>query len=192
MKLSQLAQIDTGYPFRGAVPEQLGSEILAVQMKDVSVQSGINWQHCVPTTLTAKKSPIWLQENDILLTSRGNQIYAVLVDSSVNQYQAVASPHFFVIRADNNKILPEFLAWQLNHSDCQRYFEQNMEGTITKSIRLPVVANTPITLFPMAKQQQFLGLVNSIKQQQDLMAQLIQADQQLINGIFNQLKGEVK
>src|SRR5690625_6365002 len=115
-------------------------------MKDVSLTEGIRWSGCLETELTGKREPDYLTPTDILVAALVSHNYAVKVDQLMASTgkQAVAAPHFFVVSLQNNDILPEFMVWQLNQAPAQRYFEQNAEGTLTKSIRRSVLEDAPV------------------------------------------------
>jgi hypothetical protein len=189
MKLKQVATIEAGYPFRGKIPDVQSAEVVVVQMKDVSVLGGVDWSVCARTNLTGKREPAWLQSGDILVAARGSQNYAVLIDSAVPQQKirAVAAPHFFVLSVKNNVVLPEYLVWFLNQQPCQRYFEQNAEGSLTKSIRRGVLEEVPIAVPPLAKQQLIVKLANTIRQEQQVLEQLVSNGERLMNNIAAEL-----
>lgn len=189
MKLKQIAFINAGYPFRSKIPEVADSAVVAVQMKNVSLQAGIQWAGCLRTELTGKRAPGWLRPGDILIAARGGHNYAVQVDAGFREagVQAVAAPHFFVIRLKNPTVLPEYLAWFLNQHPCQRHFELNAEGTLTKSIRRSVLEETLIAVPPLAKQQAIIGLANTIRQERHLMEQLLRNGEQQLNSIACEL-----
>ncbi|VAW85763.1 hypothetical protein MNBD_GAMMA16-103, partial [hydrothermal vent metagenome] len=88
--------ISAGCSFRGKIEEQVGTDIHAIQMKDVSEERGLNRDTVVETSLPSKRPPDWLQADDILFIARGSRIFATLYDGTFKT--AVASPHFFVIR----------------------------------------------------------------------------------------------
>jgi|SRR5690554_716500 len=191
--LKHIATINAGYPFRGKIPEQPSSSVLAVQMRDISLTEGINWSECIATKLTGKRDPGYLLEGDILVAGRGNHNYAVLVDIKQTNHslgstiKAVASPHFFVVRVENKDILPEFVTWLLNQPYCQRYFEQNSEGTLTKSIRRSVLEDAPVVIPPLEKQQTIIALAKTIHKEQQLAQKLIQNGERTMNAIANDL-----
>ncbi|MDV6344008.1 restriction endonuclease subunit S [Nitrosomonas sp. Is37] len=189
MKLKQIATINAGYPFRSKIPEVIDSSVIAVQMKDVSLQEGIHWTNCLTTELTGKREPGWLQPGDILVAARGSHNYSVAVDENLLRagVQAVAAPHFFVVSIQRKAVLPQYLAWFLNQSPCQRYFEQNAEGTLTKSIRRRVLEDTPIAVPPLAKQQAIINLVNAIKQERQIVEQLLRNHERLLDIIASDL-----
>ncbi len=180
MILGEISTISAGYPFRGKIPEAPGSGIYAVQMKDVSVAQGINWAGCIETEPMGR-SAAWLEQGDILVAARGNHNYAALVSDA--PVTAVAAPHFFVVRAKGGTLLPEFLVWLLNQRQCQRYFDQNAEGSVTKSIRRSVLEATPIAIPPLDKQQVVMQLVSTLKQEQRALDSLVQSNEALLGSI---------
>ena len=188
-KLKQIATINPGYPFRGKIEETAGTGIWAIQMKDTSLTEGICLASCVETALTGKRQPDWLQPGDILFAARGSNNYAVLIDNTLNDngINAIAAPHFFVMRSHSQQILPEFLAWQLNQPPCQRYFEQNAEGTFTKSLRRSVMEETPIVIPPIAKQRSVVALTHTLLEEQRQLKKIIDNGQTLIKAIANDL-----
>lgn len=194
MKLKQIAAINAGYPFRGKIPEVPGSAVVAVQMKDVSLTEGIRWSDCLATELTGKREPDYLTTGDILVAARGSHNYAVQVDQLLpaSGKQAVAAPHFFLVRLKNDSlkskdILPEFLVWLLNQTPAQRYFEQNAEGTLTKSIRRSVLEDAPVVVPPLAKQRAIIAMAATLREEQRLIQKLVSNGERMMGAIANDL-----
>jgi restriction endonuclease S subunit len=192
MKLKQYTTITVGYPFREKIAEVVRSGILAVQMKDVSVNEGIYWSNCIETELPGKREPDWLLNGDILFTARGSKNYAVLVDKKLIGRKAVASPHFYVIRCKNTELLPEYLVWLINQNHCQRYFKREAEGSFTKSIRRSVLEETPIAIPSISKQRSIIHLANFLKEKKMIFEKLTRNYEILMNTIANDLLKETK
>lgn len=186
MKLNQIAKVEVGYPFRGKIPEVQGGSVCVIQMKDVSV-SGINWAGCIKTELEGKRSPGWLQESDILFTARGNRNQAALVDDRVNHRPMVAAPHFYVLKCAGSTVLPAYLAWFINQTPSQRYFQREAEGSVTKSIRRSVLESLPIAIPSLEKQKSIIRLAQMIKKERQLIQQLTRNGEKLMNTIANDL-----
>lgn len=184
-----MAKINSGYPFRGKIPEVVNADAIVVQMKDVSPRKGVNWPACLKTRLAGRCTPDWLQIGDILFAARGSHNDAVLVSElpMPNLLQAVAAPHFYVIRCVDQSVLPQYLAWLLNQGPCQQYFEQQAEGSLTKSIRRSVLENTPIVIPPLKKQQAIIRLANTLQQEHDHLERLIQNGSNLLKNISTDL-----
>lgn len=189
MKLKQIATINAGYPFRGKIPEVPGSAMVAVQMKDVSLTEGIRWSDCLETELTGKREPDYLTTGDILVAARGSHNYAVQVDQALATIgkQAVAAPHFFVISLKKKDILPEFLVWLLNQTPAQRYFEQNAEGTLTKSIRRSVLEEAPVVVPPLAKQRAIISMAATLRDEHKLIQKLVSNGERMMSAIAKDL-----
>lgn len=189
MELKQIATIRPGYPFRGKIPEQPDSEVIVVQMKDISLSEGIRWSECTHTVLTGKREADYLTVGDILVAARGSRNYAAWVGDALTASgkQAVAAPHFFAVSLKHKDILPEFMAWLLNQAPAQRYFEQNAEGTLTKSIRRSVLEETPVVVPSLNKQRTIVAMANTLRQEQKLIRQLIQNGERMMSAISNEL-----
>lgn len=189
VKLKQIATINAGYPFRGKIPEATDSSVIVAQMKDVSLTEGIYWSGCITTELTGKREPDYLTAGDILVAARGSHNYVVQVDQALvsTGKQAVAAPHFFVVSLKKKDILPEFMVWLLNQAPAQRYFEQNAEGTLTKSIRRSVLEDAPVVVPPLEKQRAIIAMSNTLAEEQRLIQTLINNGERMMGAIANDL-----
>jgi len=190
MRLNEIATINSGHPFRGRIQEKLGAGMVAVQMKNILPDQSIDWAGCTEAQPASKRAPDWLKPGDVLFAARGNNNYAVLIDESITDLQAVPAPHFFVLRSKTRELIPDFLAWLLNQPHSQRHFQREAEGTFTKSIRRSVLAATPVVLPSMSKQRTIIHLANALNKKQQLMEQLIHNGEALMNGIANDLMKE--
>lgn len=61
------------------------------------------------------------------------------------------------------------MVWLLNQVPVQRYFEQNAEGTLTKSIRRSVLEETPVVVPPLVKQQAIIAMASTLGEEQRLI-----------------------
>jgi len=171
IRLDKIADISAGYSFRGKIKEETGTGVYAIQMKDVSEEAGLNHETVIETSLPGKYAPDWLKVGDILFVARGSRIFATLYDGAFEN--AVASPHFFVIRITNQNALPEFIAWQLNQMPAQRYFDKEAEGSAAKSIKRTSLDKTPISLPSIQRQEIILKLHKNIYAQKLIHHELI-------------------
>ncbi len=187
MRLFSLANIASGHPFRGKIPEHKGSGVHAVQMKDVSALDGISWNSCVETEITGKREPDWLIQGDVLFVARGSHNYAVLVDETEPAVKAVAAPQFYRIRCKRQEVLPEYLVWFLNQEPCQRYFQREAEGSVTKSIRRSVLEDTFVAVPSLERQHSIIRLASTLHKEQQLIKQLIHNGETMMNSIANDL-----
>ncbi|MRS17228.1 restriction endonuclease subunit S [Enterobacteriaceae bacterium RIT691] len=178
-----MATVSAGYPFRGKIPSLPEGEVRVVQMKDVSPQGEIQWEHCVKTALNNSRQPEGLSVGDILVAARGNRNYAVLVGEDCPKSIVLAAPHFYVVSVNRAGVLPEYLVWWLNQVKCQRYFEQSAEGTLTKSIRRTVLEEVEIVLPDIEQQRIITALASTVAKERRAAEQLIANGEQMLAAI---------
>ena len=185
LKLANVVTLSSGHPFRGKIPEKSGSGIYAIQMKDVSPETGVCWGSVIETELIGKKQPDWLAPGDILFVARGSFNYAVLIEEMGKQ--AICAPHFYILRVANPSLMPAFLVWQLNQRPLQKYFDSAAEGSLTKSIRRSILEQAEITVPPLETQHKILGLHKAILQEKKLYTELIRNADKLMHTLASDL-----
>jgi hypothetical protein len=184
--LTDVADIQSGYPFRGPVREVPGGEAAVVQIKNVDVGRGIDWSGVVRTELEGRRKPDWLQEGDIVFTARGNRNAAAAVGQVA--IKAVSSPHLFVIRLRrHDRALPEFIAWLMNQPEAQRYFAQSATGSHILNIRKDVLAQMPLRLPSLDKQRVIVQLDRAMRREKELLEQLIENRRTQLNLVARNL-----
>jgi len=187
-KLCEIADIRPGHPFRGTITPVSSANTYAVQVRDVNNFGEIENKNLITTELTGRKQPDYLHEGDILFVAKGAKHFATYVQRVPEQ--SVCSPHFFLVRIQAlsaEKVLPEFISWQLNQSSAQRYLKNSAEGSLYVSIRRKILEDTPITVPPLVTQQRIVSLYRAAVSEQKVLQQLIVNRQQQLNVIANDL-----
>ncbi|NOQ94820.1 MAG: restriction endonuclease subunit S [Methylophaga sp.] len=187
-KLLNIADIRPGHPFRSTIIPTPSAPTHAVQVRDVNEYGEIETRHLITTELKGRKQPDYLKEGDILFVAKGAKHFSTYVRQVPEQ--SVCSPHFFIVRIQPqhaDKVLPEFINWQLNQSFAQRYFINSAEGTLYVSIRRKILEDTPITVPPLVTQQRIVSLHRAAVTEQKVLQQLIINRQQQLNVIANDL-----
>ena len=170
--LSEIITLQSGFPFRGSIAEVPGGSVLAVQMKDVDPDFGVNWLGVLRTELPGRKRPDWLQPEDVLFVSRGTRFHAVCLDMPLGP--AVCSPHFYHLRVKTHvEVLPRFVAWQINQPPFQRQLWQAAEGSGQLSIRRPVLESLRVSVPGLKAQQSIVELADLARQEKKILRQLI-------------------
>lgn len=171
-KLSDLVKALPGYPFRGKIDHNPSGDARAIQMKDVSEAGGIKWGGLVQTELKGRRKPDWLQPGDVLFLVRGNKNFAVHLDEV--PFPVVISPHFLLLKVKRNaKLLPAFLAWQINQAPAQRYMDASAEGTVQRSIRKGVLEDLPLVVPDLDTQQLVVNYAQAARSEAEAYMELI-------------------
>lgn len=170
--LDEVAVIKAGHPFRGAIKESEQGNGYVIQTRDQSADGQIDWNKLVLTQVIGRSEPDWLRVSDIIFAARGARNLASVVPDISKPI--VCSPHYFQIRVNSKSLLPEFLGWQLNQAEAQRYFQQSAEGSAQVSIRRNVLDKTPIIVPPLETQYQVLNVVKNEQRQRQIYQKLIE------------------
>lgn len=186
--LKDVADIRAGHPFRGAIKESAHGNGYVIQMRDQNADGQIDWGTLVLTDVMGRNEPDWLVENDIVFSARGaRNLASVMPDISM---YVVCSPHYFQIRVNSVELLPEFLGWQLNQAEAQRYFQQSAEGSAQVSIRRNILEQTPITVPPLDTQYLMMKVVKNEQRQKQIYQELTQLRQMEMQAIASQILNE--
>jgi len=187
--LRDIADIVSGYPFRGSISESCASDIVVVQPKNVSSEYGIDYKNCLRTELPGKKSPDFLDSTDVIINARSEPFHSANVGNGfeIIKVKAVSAPYFFVIKLKVKDILPEYLSWYINQYPVQTYFQKNSEGSMHKSLRREILENCPIAYPELEKQSQIIALSENFKQQRVIYETLIQQSKLLEKQIAKNL-----
>lgn len=189
--LKDIAEIRAGHPFRGAINESLDGNGYVIQIRDQGEEGLLDWNSLVTTEVTGRKTPEWLLPDDIIFSARGLKHIASVIQSedlANKPLPVVCAPHYFQIRIyDQVRILPKFLAWQLNQVVAQRYFQQSAAGSAQLSIRRGVLENTPITLPSLAQQKHVVSFAECVHREKIIYEKLIELRRLEMEEISNQV-----
>ena len=177
-ELIEYAEILTSVAFRVGLSNNPKGNALVVQMKDVSPDAPPRWNKMLRTTVSERAT--FLESGDLLLLMRGGKYFAIHLQNV--PFPAVASQHFFILRC-GPALLPQFLAWQLNHGPVQQYFLQKDAGSIQRSLRRADVESLPLAVPPLQEQQLFASLAETCHRQNQALRTRLELNQQLMDGL---------
>lgn len=127
-----------------------------------------------------------LQPGDILFAAKGTKNFATVFES--HNIPSVASTSFFVIRLQGKNVMPEYLAWFLNHPASQKFLKGKAIGTSIASISKAVLEELEI-LIPDLQTQKAIFKISQLRNVEIKLKHQIEAlrekqiQQQIINAI---------
>ncbi len=187
-ELSQIADISSGYTFRGPIENDPKGDIFVLQAKNISPN-----QEVVETgdlTLFSGKSlrtPYFLQYNDILLVSRGSGAgsFRSAVFAS-NEMRVMPSSSVHVIRIKDVTALPKYVCLYLNSTDGQKALSQIVTGaSYIQSILVKNLNDFEIPLPPVHTQKSIIALQENITDQERIHKRKQEIQKTIINASFN-------
>jgi hypothetical protein len=182
VKLGEIAEITTGYQFRGKVSEVSGrnQEIFRLDIKDLNRFGGDTWSHLSATEVTARE-PYFLKNFDILFTHKSQPPRAYCIINVPKN--TLATNQMLIIRSAMPGITAEFIAWQLNQHPCQQYFSGRMRGDNKKHLSLEALKQTPFLLPDMKLQEQVVKINNGMQMEISTYQKLIANREQYLKGV---------
>ncbi len=173
INLKDAARVSAGYPLRGSA-EALGpGDVRFVQLKDVSLDADINWTGIPSVELPSKRVPEWLSDNDVIFSARGTKTLAYPVTGTPGR--AVCAPQFYVISIkDPEKLLPAFLAWQINQRSAQDYLARSATGSYIQNIRRGVLEALPVAVPSLRVQRVIVDFWQAARRERTTLNQLIE------------------
>lgn len=126
-----------------------------------------------------------LKDGDILLVGKGMRFFAHCYKKEMGE--AVASSIFYVIKANQEYVSPDYLTCLLNHSKSHNYFNSIGAGSSIPSIRKNELADYEIDLPTLEMQQKVVEIYNLHKQEMQLLDQLKEKNKIRFNQIINEI-----
>lgn len=165
-RLGDVAEVLTGYPFRGKVMPDDNGELAVMQIKDLTADGGLD----LDGALRIRDEPTYrrhlLRASDILLQSRGSTNRASVFEGTVH---AIAALGLIVIRPDPTAVRPGFLLWYLSHPKTQDRLRDLARGSTVPFIAKADTADFTVPTPPLAVQEQVIA-VDRLRQQERALA----------------------
>lgn len=136
--LGELAEVRSGYTFRGAVDSAAGSDrVPLLRIGDLTEEGNLSPRFSDTTLVCRTLTKRYLvREGDLVLANRGTRATAALIPGKL---EAAASGQLFLIRIHSQSIAKEYLHWYINHCDVQKYLVSHMRGGRVKMLSIEVL-----------------------------------------------------
>jgi hypothetical protein len=178
-QLHEIAEIHTGYPFRGKVVPEEGGDVAVIQMRDIDPAVGLRPDLCLHLRGQDGRFDKYLvRPGDLLMQSRGSRNTSVLVQQKV---RGIAALGLYVIRAKHETVSPEYLAWYLGHSSVHPQLRDKARGTYIQFIPKSALGEIRIPIPNLDKQAKIVAVQRLYAEQAKLTAELEQKLQELVD-----------
>jgi len=169
-KLSEITEIITGYTFRSAIEPSIHGNYRVIQAKDITNDLEITGDNLTKTNLDKASINTIINNNDVILTSRGRFKAAV-----VNSHEPmIASSSVYILRVKNQEIDAHYLAIYLNSFQGQTQISKLISGNYIKSIPKFNLTSLNIPVPSVLEQKNIVKLCQNINHQQKLLKRKIE------------------
>lgn len=183
-KLKDIADIRTGYQFRGKVMASDDANVSVIQIKDVDEHLFVHISDLVPVKVE-NPEPYIVSQGDVLFLSRGHRQYATVVTEPVQD--TIATGYFFIVRPKANVIRTSFLAWTINQPEFQEGVRPFVRGTHIPLVSKMDFQDIAIRVPPLAVQDRIMTFQSLFDREKKLSAAIQEKRQQLVQAVSHKL-----
>lgn len=181
-KLGSIAEVRMGATLRGrdAARPVPNGRFRLVRIGDIS-QDG-EWITDQFDRISPEESispGLLLRSGDVLFPNRGARTTACVFRFAYED--ALAGAQFFLLRPDDQVLLPEFLAWYLRSDDAARHFDERRTGTHVKIIQREALTDLNVPLPPLKAQGLIVELSRLQITERGLTSRIAELKNRLLN-----------
>lgn len=126
------------------------------------------------------------EEGDVLM--RLSQPYtAVFIDK--NHAGLLVPSYFAIIKVNETKVLPQYIAWYLNTLNVKKELERSQAGSRIPSTNQHTIRNISMVLPPISKQKILIELYQLHQREKLLYKKLMEEKELLFTGVTQQILG---
>lgn len=181
VKIKNIAIIRSGIYLK----ELPDGDAIYLQVKDFN-ESRLMYDHLKQTVIfSGKSSNHILQQGELLFAAKGTSNFCVKYPAVIGN--AVASSAFFVIKVDDGRVLPDFLAWFLNLPDTLSLLRSQAVGTATPSITKRMLEELSLNLPDIQTQKKIVEFSHLQKRESELFSEIEQKRNLLNNALLKRI-----
>lgn len=170
-KLKQIADIRTGYQFRGKIAPDPEGLYPVIQIRDFDENGHLQKDGLIRTNLGGDVRKHLVYKDDVLFLSRGQKNNAVLLSDTFDN--TVVASYFFVLKIKSDDVLPEYVAWYINQPTAQKYiYNRARRGTHMPVVPLSELEDLKLDMPDIETQKKILELNRLLDRENALLKEL--------------------
>lgn len=181
LKLEKLAEIRSGYQFRGHVVPHPQGDVAVIQVKDLRGDAGLDADALIKVKLENAAEPYLIQKGDVLFLSRGHRLFATAITDP--PHRAIVPGYFFMVRLHDPTAIPEYVAWYLNQAPAQNRLKPSHAGTHMPIVPKSAFGELEIEIPALNIQRAVVALDELCRNERRLCAEFEQTRRQLIETV---------
>ena len=179
--LGEVSDIQVGYQSRESIHSHANGSHWLIQARDFNKVHQVEWSNLIRFTPSGNTSKPELRLGDILFLAKGHKNFAYLVNRKVDN--VLAANTFYILRANPESILPEFLSWWLNQTPAQEYIKLNRSGSSLLFVSVTTLSRLEVPIPEIAMQQKIVELQALKLRETDLLNQFLAKRSALIEAV---------
>ncbi|MBL9160979.1 MAG: restriction endonuclease subunit S [Verrucomicrobiales bacterium] len=183
--LDSIAEVMTGYPFRGRVESIPDGDLRVIQARDVVDGQLVDLDRLTRIRLPGRARPAekFVQRDDVIVMIRSEKPYAVHLPFEMPP--TVVQNSFNTLRIHRGiPLIPEFLAMILNQSLMRARLAELIKGSTIPYIRVEDLRSVMVPLPPIERQRCLVALESAQRRERQLHRELESARQEWLDAMI--------
>ncbi len=179
--LNTVASIQVGYQAKARIKERARGTHRLIQSKDFDSFHRLRSENLTAFFPERKPEIYSVRKGDILFQARGVVHFAYCIEDDLKDTLAAGS--FYILRTKNENLLPQYLAWWLNQSKAQAYFQSQARGAGMSFIYKSALSRLQVQIPPLSVQKKVVKIVTLAKHEQFLLDRLSSLRSRLVKAV---------
>jgi restriction endonuclease S subunit len=188
--LKNVADIQTGFSFRGRLEYSDSGNVRVIQMKDLNSDNIVDCHELIKIDMDEVKKHHLVKKDDLVFRSRGiNCTASILLEEIENT--VVSAPLLKIRVADSLQVFPEYLKWFINQPESQKFLQSRLSGTHGGMIRSSELAELPVSVPDLKTQKLIVEITELSAKEHLILSQISELKKDYISKLLiNSAKGE--
>lgn len=180
MRLKDIAEIRSGFQFRGKITPDPTGDVRVIQIKDFDTERQLRPAGIDRIAFGRDRSAYRVDPGDVLFLSRGYRLFAATINEP--PADAIATGYFLIMRMKTKSVQPSYVAWYLNGRSAQKTI-----NTLKRGSQMPLISRADVEMLhieipPLDVQEKIVALDDLARRERRLMAELDAKRTELIEG----------
>ncbi|EGR3296663.1 TPA: restriction endonuclease subunit S [Vibrio parahaemolyticus] len=187
VKLSDIASVRLGKPFKTAVEDKLDKgDVFYLPIGDINTGKILKESSFARLVSEFGDERYFVEPLSILLPLRGLAMNSLMWKNNLS-LPVLTSSHVAIIDCDVQKVNPFYLQWYLNSHAVKKYFDSVTEGSNIKKLTKSILGATPIHLPNMDVQERIGKIHENWLEQKSIHEKIIENGNIYFNEVCYQL-----
>ena len=177
--LKDIAEIQTGYPFRKKIVSEENGTYGIIQIRDITAKGELFAGSIIRVDMKVPAAHYIANKDDVLLQNRGTRSVSVVLPDMPN---LIVSSNFFIIRPKKN-LLPEYLSWYLNSPMGRDYIKLHRRGSYIPIVPKEALGEMNIVVPSIEIQRRIVELDKLACEENDLLKHIANKKSILVQAV---------
>jgi hypothetical protein len=179
--LGDISEIQVGYQSRERIQADPNGSHCLIQARDFDKLHQVQWSNLIRFTPSGNTRKSELRSRDVLFSAKSQENFAYLVN--INDSNLLAANTFYILRANIETVLPDYLAWWLNQAPAQEYIKLNRSGSSLPFLSVSALSRLEVPIPDIEMQRKIGDLELLRKKEADLLGLYLSKKSALIQAV---------